>query len=296
MVQQLSLCVLLIFCHYGHSWDDSNINGGSYQAANLFGTEPNFEKKLHNSPDDLDLGLDGRYPIHNPFNKEHRYKKPHYKEPPRYKEPIRYKEPQRYREPHRYNEKKPHNAPEPLYESTKKDYKSLVRQNYDYETEDYVNKRINLELRASYEYSSMVAYFERSDVALFGFAKRFKKASNDADEYAKKLIHYQNLRGGRVKFGDIKKPSRSNWGSALEAVKASLFLEKKVNSSLLKLRKLANEKGDSQLENFIEGEYRAGQVESIKEIGDLITRLKRAGPNIGLTIIDNELLKIEANK
>jgi len=296
MVQQLSLCVLLIFCHYGHSWDDANINGGSYQAANLFGTEPNFEKKLHNSPDDLDLGLDGRYPIHNPFNKEHRYKKPHYKEPPRYKEPIRYKEPQRYREPHRYNEKKPHNAPEPLYESSKKDYKSLVRQNYDYETEDYVNKQINLELRASYEYSSMVAYFERSDVALFGFAKRFKKASNDADEYAKKLIQYQNLRGGRVKFGDIKKPSRSNWGSALEAVKASLFLEKKVNSSLLKLRKLANEKGDSQLENFIEGEYRAGQVESIKEIGDLITRLKRAGPNIGLTIIDDELLKMEANK
>merc|ERR1711974_95105 len=47
--------------------------------------------------------------------------------------------------------------------------------------------------------------------------------------------------------------------------------------------------GDAQLTDFIEGEYLKEQVEAQKEMGDLITKMKRAGDALGLHIIDKEL-------
>ena len=41
--------------------------------------------------------------------------------------------------------------------------------------------------------------------------------------------------------------------------------------------------------DFIEGEYLKEQVEAQKEIGDFITKMKRAGDALGLHIIDKEL-------
>ena len=46
----------------------------------------------------------------------------------------------------------------------------------------------------------MKYYLYRDDVALHGFAKRFKEASHEEREHAEKLIQYQNMRGGRVIF------------------------------------------------------------------------------------------------
>ena len=46
---------------------------------------------------------------------------------------------------------------------------------------------------------------------------------------------------------------------------------------------------DAQLTDFLEGEFLKEQVEAIKEISDLITRMKRAGDGLGLHIIDKEL-------
>ena len=41
-------------------------------------------------------------------------------------------------------------------------------------------------------------YFDRDDVALKGFHKFFKKASEEEREHAEKMMKYQNMRGGRV--------------------------------------------------------------------------------------------------
>merc|ERR1712212_774462 len=46
---------------------------------------------------------------------------------------------------------------------------SKIRTNFHATSED----QINMELHASYVYMSMAAYFDRDDVALHGFAKRF---------------------------------------------------------------------------------------------------------------------------
>lgn len=164
-----------------------------------------------------------------------------------------------------------------------------MKQNFHSETEALINKQINLELYASYTYLSLSAYFARDDIALHGFAKRFRAASHEEREHAEKLIDYQNTRGGRVVLKDITKPSADEWGTALEAVQASLELEKTVNQSLLDMHKAAGDKNDAQFTDFIEGEFLKEQVEAIKDIADLVTKMKRAGDGLGLHIIDKEM-------
>merc|ERR1712105_204169 len=137
--------------------------------------------------------------------------------------------------------------------------------------------------------TSMSAYFARDDIALHGFAKRFRANSTEEKEHAEKLIDYQIMRGGRVSFQSIAKPNIEEWGTAMEAVQASLELEKTVNESLLAMHKVADGHGDAQMTDFLEGTYLNEQVEAIKEIGDLITKMRRAGDGLGLHIIDKEL-------
>merc|ERR1712126_538474 len=105
---------------------------------------------------------------------------------------------------------------------------------------------------ASYVYLSMSAYFDRDDIALHGFAKRFLEASHEEREHAEKLIKYQNMRGGRVVFREIAKPTVDEWGTAMEAIEASLQLEKTVNESLLNMHKMADSHGDAQMTDYLE--------------------------------------------
>jgi len=56
---------------------------------------------------------------------------------------------------------------------------SKVRQNFHSNSEAVINKQINMEMYASYVYLAMYAYFNRDDVALHGFAKMFKKNSEE---------------------------------------------------------------------------------------------------------------------
>eukprot|EP00096_Caligus_rogercresseyi_P002050 TRINITY_DN1378_c0_g1_i1.p1 TRINITY_DN1378_c0_g1~~TRINITY_DN1378_c0_g1_i1.p1 ORF type:complete len:172 (-),score=75.16 TRINITY_DN1378_c0_g1_i1:55-570(-) len=168
---------------------------------------------------------------------------------------------------------------------------SQIRQNYDSECEALINKQINMEFFASYTYLSMGAYFARDDVALEGFAKFFYDSSAEENTHARKLIDYQNLRGGRVVFQDISRPSVDSWDSAVEAMKAALQLEKDVNESLLGIHGSASKKNDPQLCDFLESEYLQEQVDGIKKIGTLLTRMKSVGPGVGMHLLDQELLK-----
>nr|AEN71561.1 ferritin 2 [Argopecten irradians] len=162
------------------------------------------------------------------------------------------------------------------------------RQNFHVETEAGINRQINMELYASYCYQSMSFYFDRDDVALPGFAKYSKKASDEEREHAEKFMKYQNKRGGRVVLQDIKKPDQDEWGSALEAMQVALALEKNVNQSLLDLHGVGDKHGDAQFQDFLESEYLEEQVNAIKEISDHITNLKRVGPGLGEYLYDKE--------
>merc|ERR1712210_250500 len=107
---------------------------------------------------------------------------------------------------------------------------SKIRQNYHEDCEALINKQINMEFYASYVYLSMSSYFNRDDQALHGFAEHFKKESGE------------------------------DWGTPVEAMEAALELEKTVNQSLLDLHKVAGDKGDGHLCDFLESEYLAEQV------------------------------------
>merc|ERR1711915_747822 len=154
---------------------------------------------------------------------------------------------------------------------------SKIRQNYHEDCEALINKQINMEFYASYVYLSMSSYFNRDDQALHGFAEHFKKESGEERAHGMKLMEYQT------------KPTTMDWGTPIEAMEAALELEKTVNQSLLDLHKVAGDKGDGHLCDFLESEYLAEQVEGIKAIGDLIVKMKRAGDGLGLYLIDKEM-------
>lgn len=166
---------------------------------------------------------------------------------------------------------------------------SQVRQNYHADSEAGINRQINMELYASYCYQSMSFHFDRDDVALPGFAKFFKNASDEEREHAEKLMKFQNARGGRVVLQDIKKPERDEWGTGLDAMMVALSLEKSVNQALLDLHEVADSHKDAQMTDFIEGEYLEEQVKAIKEVGDHITNLRRVGPGLGEFQYDQKL-------
>ena len=126
-------------------------------------------------------------------------------------------------------------------------------------------------------------------MALKGFSKFFKKSSDEEREHAEKLMQFQNQRGGRIVLADIKKPSKDEWGSGLDAMQAALELEKAVNKSLLDLHEVAEKHNDSQMQDFLEGNYLQEQVEAIKELGDYVTQLKKVGNGHGEWHFDREL-------
>ncbi|XP_020794460.1 ferritin, middle subunit [Boleophthalmus pectinirostris] len=152
---------------------------------------------------------------------------------------------------------------------------SQVRQNYHRDCEAAINRMVNMELYASYTYTSMAFYFDRDDVALPGFSHFFKDCSHEEREHADKLLSFQNKRGGRIFLQDIKKPERDDWANGLEAMQCALQLEKKVNQALLDLHKLASDHTDPHLCDFLETHYLNEQVESIKKLGDYISNLSR---------------------
>ncbi|KAL1455033.1 hypothetical protein WDU94_009154 [Cyamophila willieti] len=167
---------------------------------------------------------------------------------------------------------------------------SQVRQNFHAETEEKINKQINLELYASYVYLSMSAHFNRDVVALHGISKFFKHASEEESEHAQKLIDYLNKRGGTLKLADVKAPARQEGGNPTEeAFSHALQLEKDVNQALLDLHLLASGHNDANFADFLESEFLQEQVDSIKTLADLLTNVRRVGEGLGIFVFDKEL-------
>ncbi|XP_028792031.1 ferritin-2, chloroplastic-like [Neltuma alba] len=172
---------------------------------------------------------------------------------------------------------------------------SLARQQYNEQCEDALNEQINVEYSISYVYHAVHAYFDRDNIALKGLAKFFKDSSVEERQHAEKLMEYQNIRGGRVKLQSLLMPlseyDHIEKGDALNAMELALSLKKLNNGKLLDLHQLANENNDAQLTDFIESEFLADQVESIKKISEYVAQLRRVGKGHGVWHFDQMLLK-----
>ncbi|OIW07409.1 hypothetical protein TanjilG_19250 [Lupinus angustifolius] len=171
---------------------------------------------------------------------------------------------------------------------------SLAKQKYADECESAINEQINVEYNVSYVYHSLFAYFDRDNIALKGLAKFFKESSEEEREHAEKLIKYQNIRGGKVVLHPIKNvPSEFDHeekGDALYAMELALSLEKLTNEKLLNVHSVAGRNNDPQLADFIESEFLAEQVESIKKISEYVAQLRRIGKGHGTWHFNQSLL------
>ena len=142
------------------------------------------------------------------------------------------------------------------------------RQNWSEKSEVELNKQISREYQASLSYHVLSNYFNRDDIGLNKLVDYFNKASLEEREHADKLMNYQSMRGGIVKLSSIDpltiELDKSN--DIIEAFQIALELEKTINNDLLELHKIADEEGDPQFCDYLEGEFLKEQVESISEI------------------------------
>ena len=151
------------------------------------------------------------------------------------------------------------------------------RQNWSLICEEALNEQIISEYEASLAYHCLANYFNRDDIGLKKLVEYFNKASLEEREHADKFMEYQNMRGGIVKLTNLcvqdihlEKPS-----DILESFRIALNLEKSINEKLLRLHKVAEESGDPQFSDYIEGTFLNEQVEAISEISKIISVLER---------------------
>ncbi|XP_007955610.1 ferritin heavy chain-like [Orycteropus afer afer] len=150
---------------------------------------------------------------------------------------------------------------------------SQVHQSYQREFEAAINQQINMELYAAYVYLSMAYHFDREDVALKNFATYFLGHLRQEQEHAEMLLRLQNQRRGHIQLHDIRKPDLDDWGSGLNAIEYAFHLEQTINQSLVDLHKMAMEKDELQLCDFLERHFLLEQVRIIKELGYHVNKL-----------------------
>merc|ERR1711934_841984 len=79
------------------------------------------------------------------------------------------------------------------------------------------------------------------------------------------------------------------WGTALEAMAAVFDMEKAATQCLMTLETLATTKADFHLAPFIQETFLTKQITDIKTIGDILTKMKRVGPGLGVYMVDKDL-------
>lgn len=160
---------------------------------------------------------------------------------------------------------------------------SCARQSYQPDCEAAVNNQINLELYASYVYEAMALYFEREDAALKHVVQFFRQQARKETEYAQRLVWLHEQRGARLRLRDIAMPDLHGWHDPVRVMECALHLAMDVNQSLFSLHRLATDKKDAHLCDFLMSRYLHEQVKFITELDDHLTNLCRMGaPQSGL--------------
>jgi ferritin heavy chain len=153
-----------------------------------------------------------------------------------------------------------------------------------------LNKQINMEMQAFYFYLNAGRYFQRKDVALHNVAKYFLDQANEEKGHSDMFQEYLILRGGDLRLLDIPAPSIDySYLFLLNTMKQALDYEKTINNHLLDIHGLADTHKDPHLTNFVEEHFLNEQMDSIKEIEDYITNIKRVGEGLGEYLFDKNM-------
>lgn len=137
-----------------------------------------------------------------------------------------------------------------------------------------LNEQISWEMYASLVYMNMAGYFDRPSVARPGFSQFFRDQSLEEYHHASKFIDYINKRNGTLKRLSVEESPKSDWSSPREALSDAIKLEKHVYAKIHHIHNVAEQKcQDGHLTDFIEGYFFTEQVDSIKELQDMLTTL-----------------------
>ena len=171
---------------------------------------------------------------------------------------------------------------------------SRARMLLDPKCEDVLNTQANIEMTVSMVYLALHHHFAADAVSLPGLAAHFLKESDEERVHSMKFMEYQTLRGGSVELQSIMMPKiefpDSPRGDALYAMELSLALEKMNYEKLLEVHAAGEAAGDSQLMDFVESDFLEDQLNSIKEISDWVTQLRRVGDGQGEFLFDQSLM------
>lgn len=145
--------------------------------------------------------------------------------------------------------------------------------------ETALNEQIKVEYLASYHYHLLAAHFYTLDSGLQKLGDYYNQASLEERGHADKLMKYQTMRGGKVKLFNLNVPDLNldKVNDVKHSFKLALELEESVNKQLLKLHKVAEQCGDAQFSDFLEGEFLKEQVEAIADLSRIVSQLNMIG-------------------
>ena len=157
-----------------------------------------------------------------------------------------------------------------------------------------ISEIINLENLASYNYTFLWSYFMSEKVALDGFSSLYNKLKDYHRQVFDDFIRYIIQIGGKLSLKDLPSPKinlqREGLGDALESVRLSLKIEKKLLDKFLELKKSGIKNYDINLLNYL-NTYIESSTKILRTLTILCTKIKRGGNGQGILMIDKELIE-----
>ena len=148
-----------------------------------------------------------------------------------------------------------------------------------------LNKQMNNEFFAEYEYLSMAAYFHAMN--LDGIANYFHVQAQEEHFHAMKIFHFVLDKGGKVELQQIAQPDVT-FKSPIEVFEKALAHEKKVTKSINDLMDDAIKENDHAVNSFLKW-YVDEQVEEEALASKALGKMEIiGGKGEGLLILDQE--------
>ena len=149
-----------------------------------------------------------------------------------------------------------------------------------------INRQIQHEFFAAYQYLGMMTYFE--SMSLSGFGHWMRLQAREEVEHALRLVDFLIDRGGKVELGVIESPDL-DFDSPLEVMRSALEHERKVTGTINDLYALAVEKNDYPAQVLMQW-FVSEQVEEEKNAGEIVDQLEFAsGSASAMLVIDGRL-------
>ncbi len=141
--------------------------------------------------------------------------------------------------------------------------------------ETALNKQINHEMAAAYNYLAMAGWLE--DQNFDGFAAWMKIQRAEELEHAQRLYDYLIDRGGKLDLAAVDKP-KATFQTVLDVFKTALQQEQANTQSIHQLYKLALDSDDYPTQSFLKW-FIDEQVEEEKVMNGAIGLIELAGDN-----------------